>query len=354
MNKLFFTLSTASLMLMPTAALAAFDTPGKLITSIQEQSGRSFQMSVHSQQKSTYVSVWANGASEGTTPEAMKLRTNATVDVVQGDMKVRAKGEVLVLDGSLFLKLNALQGNYTSAFGSFAINGYQKQWLTIPFNGEISPLLSESVTLDLGSIDAGNADAMYTLQHVMSNGINIYTLNLAPDYAPELALKLRSMLGDTEPVSNDFFPWRELAEGIHYELIIRTDSKDRFLSSTLTLNTGTKDANYSATISEKAMAGSMSISRPAKAVNIEEVLGMVLPSNFADDMDTSSVMEENSLAEDGATFDSVETEVSTPTETMSNEVDPACVDPSLTALSLLSLQRSGVCPVGKISTRFVR
>lgn len=349
MKKLTLSFSSALLMLAPTVALAAFDSPRALLTAVQEQSGRSFSMTVHGASQGTYVTLWANGASEGITPDTTKLRSTATLDVVQGDMKMRAKGEVLVADNMLYAKLNSVNGTLSNTFGSFVLSGYQKQWLSLPFSEGVSPLLSQVVALDIASIDAANADTMYTLQHTMSNGINVYSLNLSLDYAPKLSQSLREMLGDTQPTSSDFFPWRELAEGIHYALVIRTDAQDRFLSSDLTLSTSGTSSTYNATVTEKALNGMVSVSVPKNVINVAELMGMVFPSGESmmmndlpavDDMmmDTSHQMVDESVP---ATEPSLHF----------YGVDSACTDSSLDALTLVSLQRSGVCPVEKISTR---
>jgi hypothetical protein len=343
MKKLSLSLISAALFLAPSLALAAYQTPGELIRAIQAGSARGFQVMAHGEADQSFVSVWMNGASEGNTTESTNVRTNATIDIVRGGSKMRAKGEMRVTDGSLYLHLDSLSGPLAKPFSSLI----KDEWATLPFTREMATEMTNGFAFDLGSFDPAVADELFTLKQTQNNGVDTYTLTLLPDLAPELGQKIREMLADTQPVSDDIFPWKALADGTKFTLTVKM-AGDRFQGSTLLLTLKTKHASFKATATETALASGVAVTAPTNVVSFEDIAGalatwIAAPIGSAIDEAmpqwTPPAKDENIPAEDfvppGTTFDSVE--------------PLSCSATSET--EMVMLQRVGACPVTRTSTR---
>lgn len=339
---------SAALLLSPLVAAAAAMTPGELFTQLQESgSPRSFSVTAHGESQGMYVSVWANGVQQGMTPDDMTMSTKATVDIVQNDMKVRLKGEVIVVDGMVYVKVTNLNASATNAFASFSAIANQKQWFATPLDMVMLRDIAGPVAMNLGSVDASKADGMFTMQSAGTKSGTNYTLNLNTDYAAELALMIRELLQDTQPASTDFFPWRELAEGMHFEMNISTDTTGAFVSSNYTMSMDGRFSEFTASGKETALKGALAIKAPADAVTIEDLMKTFnqLSGDLPQDM-----MEEDMMMP--IPMEPTDESMETTTEPVWSEPNPACTDPETSPLKLLTLQRTGECPVEKITTRY--
>lgn len=348
MRKLLLSITSSALLLAPIAAHAAFETPAQLMTALQTRSARSFNVTAHGSSDGTYVSVWAKGASEGENATTAKVNMSATVDMVKGDFTMRAKGDVLMTDGTAYVKVSSVNGSLANSFGSFSAMLKQKQWLMFPF--EESMMGINEMFMDIGTMSMEDADTMYTMQHTVSKGVNVYTLNLTQDSAIELALQIRNMLGDHRPVSNDFFPWRELAEGVRFEMVVRTDANDTFLSSSITVGLSNKNANFEATVNETALKSGVTVSAPKDAISPDELM-MLLSNSASEYLQGEPVMMEEEPAFLPADADMMtEPTPDSSSWMMESEIDAECMDPDLTSLKLLMLQRTGTCPITKAAS----
>jgi hypothetical protein len=181
---------------------------------------------------------------QGIDPSDMQLTTKATVDVVSGDMKIRAKGEVMVVDGMIYLKLSSVDGSMSSDVATVSGKLVQHKWVKMPFDATGIDI-TQNPAFSLTDADLSNPENTFAMTSaVTSNGGTTYTLSLKPDAAAQLALAIREMLNDTSSVSDDFFPWRDLAEGMHFEMVVKTDSKDVFAGTTYTMSTRGKQSSF--------------------------------------------------------------------------------------------------------------
>ncbi len=356
MKRLSFAVA-ASLLLVPMQSLAAYSSPADLMAAIQNNAvPRSFSLTVHGMSDGTYVSVWANGSEQGTDPATMQLTTKATVDVVKGKLKIRAKVELIATNGVVYVRLMSLDGSYMNAFASISGMFKQQLWISLPLDEGMLEAFSGGNGLVAGAADPAQAEHMFHMQSKPGkNGGTVYTLSLTQDYAVTLAQLIREMLNDDSSASDDFFPWRQLAEGMRFENTIVTDAKDVFVSSVFSLSTSSNTSSLSISGKEQRLAGTLNVKAPANTMTMDEALAAFsdLENDVPDAMMPDDIMMEptmpsvdvDSMVDDGTTFDSVD-EVSAPTY----EAD--CTDPSLTPQQLLTLQRGGFCPTTKKSTRY--
>ncbi len=342
----------ASLLLMPATTLAALSTPGELMTVMQDNSvPRSFSVTAHAMSDGTYVSVWANGAEQGTDPSTMTMTTKATVDIVKGKLKIRAKAEIMAVNGMLYARLTSFDGTYQNAFASLSAMLKQQVWVSMPLDEAMLDEITGGNGLHMTSGDPSQAEHMFQMQSKAGkNGTTVYTLSLTQDYAVTVAQLIREMLNDESSSSDDFFPWRQLAEGMRFESTIVTDAKDAFISSAFSLSTASTTSSLSITGTEKRLGAALNVKAPAGALTMDQALASF--SDLEQDVPGSmmptvpeEMMEPPSMMEVEATFDSVDEET-----TPAYSAD--CNDPSLTAQQLFTLQRGGFCPTTKRSTRY--
>lgn len=357
MNRLSFAVA-ASLLLAPVSAFAAYSTPADLMTAVQDEKiPRAFSLTAHSMSNGTYVSIWAGGTQQGKDVASMQMNTKATVDMVRGSMKIRAKAELIVTGGMLYVKLLSLDGAYASPFASVSAAIKQQQWISLPLDEVMLQEITGNAALPIGSSDAGAANTMFHMQsNAGANGSTVYSLSLTQDYAVTLAQMIRELLQDNSSSSDDFFPWRQLAEGMRFESTVITNAKDMFLSSSFSLSTSSTNSSLSLKGSESRLSSSLAIKAPANAISINQAFasfadltgdlphsGMMLPK--LDNLDAESNYDpsdvESFLSEDD--FDTV--------DEATVQESAECHDTSLTAAQFLMLQRSGVCAAKKTSTR---
>ncbi len=324
-------LASAILLLAPLTASAAFETPSQLFHSLQQNSvDKSFSVTAHGEVKGTFFSIWANGK-EGVSAEAPAVSMKATVDIVSGPTKIRIKGDVIALGDTLYLKVSDIQGTKDPAAKKLM---QEKGWISMPLgNSDLSKLSGNVVPVGLSSTDASAADSMFTLTSAPWKGNKNYVLSLSPDFAPELALRIRKLLNDTQPVSDDFFPWRELGESIKFSMYVLTTPKDAFLSSGFSLSLKSKSSIFTVKGTEQALSKPLNISAPSIVSPSSDVLPAL-------EQLTGTVMKDESSS--SSSFDSVDEKA----------VDAACNDPMIAPSKLVELQRTGVCPFTKVPTRF--
>ena len=354
MKRLLLAAASGALILAPVTALAAYQTPGELIWAIQENSARTFKVTANGTADQTYVSVWMDGASQGSTAETMKSQTNATVDIVRGSDKLRVKGEMRAVNGWFYAHVDSMEGALAEIFGDLLTG----DWVKLPFTKEMSTEMTNGIALDLGSFDAAVANQMFKMTRAEGGGIQVYTLTLGNDASPALAQRIRDMLGDTLPVSDDFFPWQALEDGTRMTLTIKMND-DKFVSSTLALTMKVKHSSFTANVTETAMNEEVKVEIPENVMSFDDVSEALsswigarvgtdsIPSWLTDE--PKPIYEPSSrFSPYGTNFDYVDYQNKTPDATIwAGEL--SCRDAEGPAL--ISLQRMGACEAKKVSTR---
>ncbi len=351
MRRLSIALS-ALYLLSPLAASAAYMSPSALMSAIQSGAPRSFSIAAHAEaQGDTYVSVWSNGTLQGTDSMDMQIWAKTTVDVVSGDFKVRAKGEMMVIGGMLYVKVASIDGSMKSDFATLSTDFVQHKWLKTPFDASALEVV-ENPAFSLSETDVMEADETFNMvTKTENNGGTTYTLTLKSDAAAQLALSIREALQDTSSVSDDFFPWRALAEGMHFDMTVKTNSKDAFLGSSYSMSTKGKESSFTLTGTEKP-AAALNLKAPAGAMSFDEVGAMLMGEMPTYLDESSSDMMEPEMME--PTDDIITIEPTSSFDSIDNDTLASCDDPSMDAMKLLAMQRDGTCPVTKTPTRYTR
>lgn len=354
MRRFTYSVTTIALLLTPFAASAAFVTPGELFSSLQTDAAKSFALEVHASSQGTYVSVWASGTEQGQS-ENIRLNMKATVDVVKDGMKMRLKGDILMVDGSMYLKVSSLDGSLLNDVASVTAKVKQLQWVQLPLDELMLDGAMDTTMFSVSSTDPAMADSMFTVSSKAGNGGTLYSVSLQPDFAAELALSIRGLLNDTEAVSDDFFPWRDLAEGIRFEMTVQTNAQNAFVSENYSMSTNSASSYFRVSGREKVLASPLQLTAPAGALTLDEVAAIFgdwddVPdlgdwkSETSEDMMWDGMMSGDAI--EGSSFDEIDLETS--------GYIPECNDPMLTPTQLFMLQREGTCPVNKATTRYER
>lgn len=347
---------TISMLLAPATSLAAYMSPSELFTALQaNDASQNFSLEAHAHTNGAYISVWLSGNTKGGDVLTMDMSAKATVDVVLGGLKIRTKADVIIVGDTLYVRLSSFDGTYENAFASFSTLIKQKLWIRMPVEEAMLSEMTGGTPLSVGySYDPTETNTMFHMQtSAGKNGTTVYSLSLAPEYAPTLAMMIRELLNDQSPASDDFFPWRQLAEGLRYDGTVVLNANGGLVSSNFSLNTTSESSSLSVS-GKMTPASSFTVSAPANSVTTDELMLMFNDINTAgeDDVmyeDTMDYMEEDSMSPavdldlNDSTFDEI--------DESNNRNSTDCTDPELSPLKLLDLQRSGVCPVEKTTTR---
>lgn len=352
-------------MLSPVVAVAAsYTTPGGLLHTIQESgTPRAFTLEAHSHKMGTYFSVWANGTQQGaadsSTDPSSQLWGRATVDVAFGEVKLRVKGEVMIVNTMLYLKVGSVTGNFDSDIATLTINLVQKKWLAFPLDGMDFRDVNGTPAFSPIFTDPATAESIYTMTSSSANGVDTYNLKLTQDAAVSLAQQIRNEFNDPEPVSTDFFPWRDLAEGIRFDWKVMMKGSD-FLSSTMDLSMSNKNSTLTVHATEKA-SGPFRLAIPTDTVTLEDLWGdLDLPLDIMDSPmpmgDETGLMWQELPAEEPVDVMPVFDETAEPEVGSEwwNFPDPKCADPETPSSELVQMQRLGECPTVKTTTRYTR
>lgn len=344
MRRLSIALATF-LSLSPLVASAAFMTPAALMTAVHTGTPRSFSLMAHAQvPDETYVSVWANGSMQGVNPEDLQLMTKVTLDVVSGDFKIRAKGEVMAVSGMLYLKLASVDGSMQSDFATLSAKLVQHKWLKTGLDTGSLDLVQNPV-LGMSGNDTEADDTFSMATKADANGTT-YTLTLKPDAAAQLALMIRELLNDTDSVSDDFFPWRDLAEGMRFEMIVKTDAKDAFAGSSYSMSTKGTNSAFTLTGTEKPTSA-LNLKAPADAMTFDQLAPLFGSPMYFDG--SADEMMEPIMELDEDMFDS--SYVPGTFDMLDDDTLSSCDDPAIDGAMLVMLQREGSCPITRASTR---
>jgi hypothetical protein len=350
-------------MLSPLTAMAEpFATPGTLLSAIQGSgTPRAFTLEAHGQKMGTYFSVWANGTQQGAVDSSIdpdsQLSGRATVDIAFGEMKIRIKGEVMIMNSMLYAKVGSVTGNFSSDIATMTVNIVQKKWIALPLDASEfrdsngTPAFSPLYT------DPATAESIYTMTSSSANGIDTYNLKLTQDAAVSLAQQIRNEFNDPEPVSTDFFPWRDLAEGIRFDWKVMTRGYT-FVSSTMDLSMSNKHSSLTVHATEKA-SSPLRLTVPANTVTIDELWGSFdFPVDMMDEPmnnEETNLMWQEIPEEPENVMPVFDENPELPvSDDWWNFPDPRCTDPETPSAELVQLQRTGECPAVKVPTRYTR
>ncbi len=359
----FLSLALAAAMLAgPASALAEFTTPAELLGAIETQARpQSFSATIKGHKDTTWFTVWVNGSSEGVQSDLMhaKLKTKMTVDIVQGDMKVRLKGQIVMKDGSVYAKLDSIDGAYNDEFMSFSALFGQKLWLKIPMDEAMMEMQAAMLGMD-SSMTADQRNDMFTLEHTLFKAGHKYTLKMQPEFMDQFTQTLRDELGAQSIDSDDFFPFRELAnDNADFVVTVDTNVQDKFLDSKFTFSWKAGDTEISANGTSQVQSGGVAVETPKNfwtlddlTKHFEKLSGMPSTDDMILPIDETDGMYDEYSPEDemGATDEWWQPSTDGETQYYSDD----CWNPDLAPLKKLQMQRTGECPVEDINNRTYR
>lgn len=353
----------------PVVAQAA--TAPELMTKMNMAPGATFSVTARVHQDDMYVSVWLKGTGGYTTPS---LDAAATMDIVQGDMNARLKGDVRVNADGIFMRLREATGTFDNEFAHGMMSAYTKKWIQIG-DATMSELYFIGLPLDVGQGAAGVelGDESFTVQSFASGGGTKHIMQLKPDAAAELARSILDLLGGDRPVIQDFFPWRALAESLQFEVTVQENSQGVLQSRTANINVQGENSYFVFDSTETFLAASPVVATPTDMITLEAIENLFGNNDvFTDESgweesdweetdweesdETMDMWEEDTDYLDfyNGSFEDIDEEEGA-LEEFDWEGDQFEVYSSTCFTtddaSLVMLQRSGECPVEKVSRR---
>lgn len=357
MRKLVSLAMAASMLLGPATALAEFSTPSDLLTATRDESRpQNFSITAKGHADDVWFAVWASGASEGSVRNLMssKGKVKFTFDIVRGGMKIRAKAQLLVQGGNVYVKLDSIDGGYQDVFMTFKAMFGQNVWLKLPLDDAMfASELNQAMMPDVAA-----EAAAFNMTHTKTKGGHTYTLTLTPEAAVEMSDMLREALGaQNAGTSDDFFPFRDLAnESLDMSMKVDTNNQDVYQHSSFTLHWMGGNAEITMNGTAQRQSTPVYVEVPKNAWTMEDVEKhynelMGVPS-YEEDWTTPTTDE--GMTEDGATFDSVDTNEWWQPVDDSTTYSEECWNPEISPLKKLQMQRSGECPIEDYNNRTFR
>lgn len=345
------------LLIMPTTALGM--EPSDLFSKMNAVPTSTFSLTLHAHAEDMYVSVWSKGtmAVSSSFGEAQ-----ATVDVNYQGMKMRFKGDIKMNADGVFLLVREASGNYDSDFARSTYSAYTKKWLRIA--GPDALELFGYGNMMMIEEDLAYASDMFTVQAVPNAQGTTYIVQLTPDAAAGMAQELFTMLGGDRPLIQDFFPWRALAESIQFEIKVNENPQGTLTSRTANINLTGENSYFTFSSSETFSSSLPTVATPDNATSIEEVMQSFMG---LDPFSTNSEMEDlyyeemewdsynEGMLEFGEEWnESGSIEGSWYDDYSDDEYQVWSGDCwSAPSAQLVAMQRSGECPVEKISRRLL-
>lgn len=241
--------------LTPLTSLAAYQNPSDLLRGAEFDGGaRDFSMEFHGGADGTYASAWINGAAEGSSPETVRAKLAATIDIHTDGITMRSRHEVLIADQKAYLRMKEFGGDGIVDTMSLS-DELMGKWYVLPLDeaeflslpvtdvnatdamiGGISEQFSSlpSSPEELQRIGTEIIDNIFALQTAPFDGGTAYTLSLKPDFFKHILRIAAEMAGENpdilllEPGVMELR--RNLDDAVSFSMKIdmNTDGKMRF------------------------------------------------------------------------------------------------------------------------------
>lgn len=334
------------LLVMPMTALGM--EPSSLFAKMVAVPGTTYSFTIHTHSEDVYVSVWSKGTMSVIGTQTPLVDAQATIDVVYQDMKVRLKGDLKMNAEGIFVRVKEASGKFDNEAIHSAMNAYTKKWIRVADAETLSLFGQGGMMVD---DDLQTTNDMFTVQSVPSAQGTKHIVQMKPDTAAGIAGDLFDMLGD-RPLIQDFFPWRALAESMQFEVVINENAKGMLTTRTSTMNLNGEKSYVRMTSSETFSYTAPTITTPTDWIAAEEMIALFdTVDPFV--QDAMQVEYDESLYEDYEEFDSTDEDMLEFGEEWSNDGYQVWSGDcwAETSAELVALQRSGDCPVEKVSRR---
>jgi hypothetical protein len=345
------------LLMMPMTALGM--EPMDLLMKMNAVPGTAYSLTAHVHMDGAYVSIWSKGTMSMTSP---LVDAQATVDIVYQELNMRLKGDIKMNEDGMFLLVREVSGDYDSEFAKSTSNAYMKKWLRVA-DAEMIELFGAGNMMMIDE-DLTSSNDMFTVQSVPNAQGKTYILQLTPDAAAGMAQDLFDSMGGDRPAIQDFFPWRALAESIQFEVKVQENAQGTLTSRTANVNLTGEQSYLKITTSETFLSTVPAIVTPEGAMSLDDLIMEFSgfdPSSLEEPYESEEYYEGSYYDEEFGSYDEgmlqfgeewseedVWSDDSWYDEGYEVWSGDCASEPSST---LISLQRSGECPVEKVSRR---
>jgi hypothetical protein len=331
----------------PLLALAAFTSPSALLVDSGLQ-GKPMDLSyeMHASTPEFFASAWLKGSVEGKDPDTVKMDAQATVDVSVMGTVIRGKFSVRAVNGTAYVHLDSVTGDYQNDEVKVAANAIGKKWYAIPMTMADMRMSEAQRTLLLRNV----ADALFQMTRATEGKAGVYSLTLRPD----AATALQQVLGQSVPSEGDALPMmslddatalQEILSSANFHMKVNTGKNDVPASVKVYLSAAQDGVQFALQGTSTVRAKAVTVTVPAGAVDLEKQMATWgVPMDLVPNMDHSwsdSSSSEDVWSDDGSgSSDSSSRGMS----------EPAACD-GLTPAQKLQALRHGECGLEKVSPR---
>ncbi len=351
----FVTMAALVSMVLPSLAAAAFTEPADIIAGmqkLQQSANAEYEIHVQVPKQNVFISMWVDGAGSGKGAD-VKATANMTLDVAAPFTKIRAKLQMRVVDGKVYLLVDSVDGDVQHELMSFVAKLQAKKWFMLTVPEEILAAAEEQDETMLGMVrDLSNK--LFTMTE--KNGT--YTLVLKPGAGDQLAELLATMsnAGAVPPMDDPSLT--QFLNQVTLDIKARTKA-DAVTDSSFTMTGRMRESGEVVTIkamgSFVARSTALVVKAPENAIDLEKYISekMGLPmggstwedSSDWEDMSEDTYMpydeEESSSDYDVESFDYQSTEQSSAGMEWNSYMDASCAD--LEPAERVQALRSGQC-----------
>lgn len=259
MRRFLSSLLIASFVFQPVAASAFFETPADLSQGIRnDPTARTFDGQARGRADTTYFSLWMNGVQQGTDWKDGSLDLHMTIDLDAPDqhVKVRLKADIMLLEKTLYVRLNTIEGNVEDELMLINLKMLQKKWMMVP--------LDQSGIPDLATLE----EELQAAGGELSN--EFFSLERSPTAAgSHYSIRLTQ---ETEQQLKDLFSGATaLRAETNFHGTVDTNMHDQFLSSKLYLSLKADNAELVVQGKGQRKNSPLTLTPPTQTITLDEL-----------------------------------------------------------------------------------
>lgn len=363
-------------LLLPGFTVAYYASPSELLRSIEfDGTPRNFSTQIHTRVEDVYTSAWVNGSAEGRTPETLKAKFNATVDMHESGVTMRSRFEATIYNEVVYLRLKSFEGDSVFDISSPEANSLIGKWIAVPIDpaslsdthdyAEAIAMVQEmtgddSMTVeDLNEIGKNILDSMLTMEKKQFTGGYAFSIKLRPDFLVSLMATMSSVFPDFPVAQDDLQAMAAQSlvnEMVNLHIKVDTNSAGEFLYAKFYLSINPPDDSMTMVMEGKTVAQDtpVYIDVPKEHLSLEELASLLSAIDPTMPMLTPNTWEED----DWGTASEPTTRVRRTTRggsraisprvparrsyTTTTSWDPRCS--SANSVQYTFLMRKGLCP----------
>ncbi len=266
MRRFLSSLLIAFFAFQPVVASAFFDTPAELSQGIRnDPTARTLEGQARGNAGTTYFSLWMKGAQQGMGWEDGSLDLHMTIDVDAPDqhLKMRLKTDIMLLEKTLYVRLNTIEGSVEDEMMLINLKMLQKKWIMIPLDQSGMPDLA-TLEEELQATASEMNNDLFSLERSPTAAGSHYSMRLTPETEQQL--------------KDLFFGATAVHEETNFHGTVDTNMRDQFLSSKLYLSFKTDDAEFVVQGKSQRKNSPLTLTVPTQTITIDELM------KYIDDM----------------------------------------------------------------------